>query len=142
MSRGVRGLSISPGTCERHYRSRIIPTANQNVPFCAERADKEVTPTRLQGFLLSRAVIANAGRCRLLAGVFQRHEGASLAALVLPAAVPIGPMQHAAFSIFSHPRQTAGLLTPCSCFMFNSRCASSWGGGDCLVPTKVYQLLA
>lgn len=78
MSRGVRGLSISPETCERHYRSRIIPTANQNVPFCAVRADKEVTPTRLQGFLLSRAVIANTDRCRLLAGVFQRHEGLHL----------------------------------------------------------------
>lgn len=129
MSRGVRGLSISPETCERHYRSRIIPTANQNVPFCAEWADKEVTPTRLQGFLLSRAVIANTDRCRLLAGVFQRREGRPWLHLSFQPQSQLAPMQHAAFSIFSHPRQTAGLLTLCSCFMFNSRCASSWGMG-------------
>lgn len=130
-----------PQTCERPYRSCIIQMANQNVPFCAEWADKEVTPTRLQGF-------CSVGLVDVVSSPESPRGVRGIRVHTFPSThVPVGPMQRVAFSIFSHSWQTASLLTFRSWFMFSSRCVGSarlHGGwvGVCSVPTKVYQLLA
>lgn len=72
--------------------------------------------------------------------------GASMSSLLFPSAVPVGPLQHVAFSIFSHSWQTGGFLTLPSWFMYNSRCISSvWLNREqrCkLLSAQVYQSLA